>query len=83
MMSLLPPVRRDWASARLSQEGIGEVRASEMQVRASDVMEGIGGPLPRSPCLLRSPGMHLGHELLLALTIALALFATLLLNATH
>jgi len=27
--------------------------------------------------------MHLGHEVLLALTIALALFATLVLNATH
>jgi hypothetical protein len=51
-----------------------------MQVLASDETEGLGGSLPPSS---RLPGMHLGHDLLLALTTALALFATLLLSATH
>jgi hypothetical protein len=51
-----------------------------MQVLASDEMAAMGGSLPPSS---RSSGMHLGHDLLPALTTALALFATLLLNATH
>jgi hypothetical protein len=59
---------------------MSEGRASEMQVRASDELEGVRGSVPPSS---RSPGMHLGHDLLLAMTLALALLATLLLNATH
>ncbi|MBX3209592.1 MAG: hypothetical protein KF764_31450 [Labilithrix sp.] len=39
-----------------------------------------GGSVPPSS---RSPGMHLGHDVLLAVIAAMALFATLLLNATH
>ncbi|HVJ91253.1 MAG TPA: hypothetical protein VM580_15725 [Labilithrix sp.] len=38
------------------------------------------GSPPRST---RLPGMHLGHEVLLAMTLAVALLATLLLNAAH
>ncbi|MBX3262259.1 MAG: hypothetical protein KF782_21410 [Labilithrix sp.] len=69
--------------AGLSQASFESQRAPEQRVLASDVMDGSdedGDPMPPSS---RSPGMHLGHEVLLAVITAMALFATLLLNATH
>ena len=71
------------SSAGLSQGSFDEDRASQTHRLASDVMEGNRGEGGSPPPSSRSPGMHLGHELLLAMTVALALFATLVLNATH
>jgi hypothetical protein len=54
-----------------------------MQVPASDVNARVRGGRGWPPSS-RSPGMHLGHDLLLAMSIAVALLATVLLyKNTH
>ena len=66
-------------TARVSQERSHDGRASEMQGSASDDLEGAGGM--RSPASSRLPGMHVGRDLLVAATVAITLYATLLLIA--
>jgi len=72
------------ATASLSQGAIAErTSAPESRAPASDLLERdleSSGSWPPPP---RSPGMHLGHDLLHAVTFAVVLFATLLLNAIH
>ena len=75
-------VRGDCATASLSQAAFDEASASDDHAPASDLLEG-SSPGRRRDGPPRSPGMHLGHDLLHALTFAVALFATLLLNAIH
>lgn len=69
-------------TASLSQAAFDEAPAPDDHAPASDLLEGTSrgrrdGPPPRSP------GMNLGHDVLSAVTFAVVLFATLLLNATH
>jgi hypothetical protein len=69
----------------------GTARASETPGPASDPGGGnvdLRDPSPLCftglPRVSRSPGMHVGHDLLLAVTIAVGLLATLLLySRTH
>jgi len=70
-------------SGGVSLGASGTEHASEALEPASDVddaaLEGRG----RAPLSTRSPGMHLGHDLLLAVMIAVGLLATLLLYAGY
>jgi hypothetical protein len=71
-------------AASLSHELSAHASASDVQALASDEQEGAGGPVrPVSTKLERVPGMHIGHDLLVAGAVAVALYATLLLNAIH
>ncbi len=80
-MSSSLPQRPAHRPAGLSQASFESQRAPEQRLLASDVMDKSGEDGGSVPPSARSPGMHLEHEVLLAVIAALALFATLLLNA--